>query len=330
MSTGPPAACSSCRPRYRTGRTGLDQPSVGARSQLGTCRACNMSVTMGRVELPRLTARRSDRRVSTSSTTWSFSSPDQPSVGARNRTRLTRSRVWYPMPIDERAMLSVRRAGVEPANPQGMAGLRPVGLANAQSSHVLKWRRRESNPQSPRFGLGRFAGLRTAPCSLKAPSTGFGPAISCVTGRRALQAAPRGHVHVQVAQVGVEPTASLVLSQGGLPVAYRAEVVPDGVEPSFPGCGPRVVAVGPRDRVSQVESPGVAPESPACHAGVFLLDHDPNVFSAEAVGLEPTSGSRPPPVFRTGSSSGRMASIVKLRRLELNQHEDVQSVSSYR
>jgi len=25
-----------------------------------------------------------------------------------------------------------------------------------------------------------------------------------------------------------------------------------------------------------------------------------------------------------------MASIVKLRRLELNQHEDVQSVSSYR
>ena len=30
-------------------------------------------------------------------------------------------------------------------------------------------------------------------------------------------------VHVQVAQVGVEPTASLVLSQGGLPVAYRAE-----------------------------------------------------------------------------------------------------------
>ena len=27
---------------------------------------------------------------------------------------------------------------------------------------------------------------------------------------------------VSVAQVGLEPTASLVLSQGGLPVAYRA------------------------------------------------------------------------------------------------------------
>ena len=45
-----------------------------------------------------------------------------------------------------------------------------------------------------------------------------------MTGRRALQAAPRGHVVVLVAQVGVEPTASLVLSQGGLPIAYRAVV----------------------------------------------------------------------------------------------------------
>ena len=56
----------------------------------------------------------------------------------------------------------------------------------------------------------------------------------------------------RVAQVGVEPTASLVLSQGGLPVAYRAvafrssPIVPDGVEPSFP-VGIGVVAAGPRD-----------------------------------------------------------------------------------
>ena len=130
-----------------------------------------------------------------------------------------------------------------------------------------------------------------------------------------------------------------------------ARVVPDGVEPSFPGCGPSVVAVGPRDHVFQVESPGVAPGSPACDAGVVLLDHAPQCLlvaeavgleptsgmsaaacfpsrflnrsdgfhrdtarvairptKAEAVGLEPTSGSSPPPVFRTGSSSGRMAS----------------------
>ncbi len=114
--------------------------------------------------------------------------------------------------------------------------------------------------------------------------------ISCVTSRRALQAAPRGHRSFIVAQVGVEPTASLVLSQGGRPVAYRAAVVPDGIEPSFPGCGPSVVAIGPRDRVFQVESPGVAPGSPPCDAGVILLDHDPMSISAEAVGLEPTSG----------------------------------------
>ena len=42
-----------------------------------------------------------------------------------------------------------------------------------------------------------------------------------------------------------------------------AKVVPDGIEPSFPGCRPSVVAVGPRDRVSQVESPGVAPGTDA-------------------------------------------------------------------
>ncbi len=98
-----------------------------------------------------------------------------------------------------------------------------------------------------------------------------------------------------MAQVGVEPTASLVLSQGGLPVAYRAvvvsrqypeqgsnlqslgfrpsrstdgvpghvvlsKVVPDGIEPSFPGCEPSVVAVGPRDRVPNESSPQARPQ----------------------------------------------------------------------
>ena len=64
---------------------------------------------------------------------------------------------------------------------------------------------------------------------------GFEPTISCVTGRRALQAAPRGQ-DSSVAQVGVEPTASLVLSQGGLPIAYRAMFSPmpkAGFEPAI-------------------------------------------------------------------------------------------------
>ena len=57
---------------------------------------------------------------------------------------------------------------------------------------------------------------------------GFEPSISAVTGRRALQATPRGQ---QVAQVGIEPTASPGLSRSGLPVAYRARII------SAPGVG---------------------------------------------------------------------------------------------
>ena len=120
---------------------------------------------------------------------------------------------------------------------------------------------------------------------------GFEPTISTLTAWRALLAAPRGRIVLRVAQVGLEPTASLVLSQGGLPIAYRAvvglhqypeqgsnlqslgfrpsrstdgvpgrvQVVPDGIEPSFPGCEPSVVAVGPRDCVAKVDPPGIAP-----------------------------------------------------------------------
>ena len=48
------------------------------------------------------------------------------------------------------------------------------------------------------------------------------------------------------------------------------------------------------------------------------------------MGLEPTSGCSPPPAFKAGSSSGPMASVVTLRGLDLNQHDDVQSVASCR
>src|SRR6476620_5359025 len=58
---------------------------------------------------------------------------------------------------------------------------------------------------------------------MQASPVGFEPTISTVTGWRALRAALRGRMDLlSVAQVGIEPTASLVLSQGGLPVAYRA------------------------------------------------------------------------------------------------------------
>jgi hypothetical protein len=48
----------------------------------------------------------------------------------------------------------------------------------------------------------------------------------------------------------------------------------------------------------------------------------PGRLAAEAVGLEPTSGPRPPPAFKTGPSSGRMASIrfePEFRGLDSNQ-----------
>jgi hypothetical protein len=133
---------------------------------------------------------------------------------------------------------------------------------------------------------------------------GFEPTISCVTGRRALQAAPRGRIALSVAQVGVEPTASLVLSQGGLPVAYRADcvfstqsrnrtckhtglsraalpvgisgriysVVPAGIE--FPGCEPSVVAVGRRDRkfvcmLNTTDCLWIIHDVPKANEGVF-------------------------------------------------------------
>ena len=72
---------------------------------------------------------------------------------------------------------------------------------------------------------------------------------------------------------------------------------------------------------SKVDSSGIAPESSVCRTDVFLLDHEPDhSLPAEAVGLEPTSEMFPPPVFKTGSSSGRMTSVIfKLRELESNR-----------
>ncbi len=191
-----------------------------------------------------------------------------------------------------------------------------------------------------------------------------------------------------MAQAGFEPAASFVLSEGGLPVAYRAvccdlcfaqsrdqfgllgrigaqpaharrpplfaavpepsrstvgvpgravQMIPDGLEPSLPGCRPGVVAAGPRDRngVEGVEESNNVERgrhglcdfsTPFDSSTVVKWTHrelHSNLrfagpasscwtmspcLSAEAVGLEPTNGFHPPPVFETGSSSGRMTS----------------------
>ena len=104
-----------------------------------------------------------------------------------------------------------------------------------------------------------------------------------------------------MAQEGVEPSASLVLSESGLPVAYRAG------EDLNPG-------TSTQGGIRTHRRPGL---SRAARPLAYLGD-----VEAEAVGLEPTSGPRPPPVFKTGPSSGRMASVrasTEFRGLESNQ-----------
>src|SRR5947199_5683385 len=75
-------------------------------------------------------------------------------------------------------------------------------------------------------GLSLAALPVCVPCRLTdpAPPMGFEPTISTLTGWRALPAAPRGPINSgsRMAQEGFEPSASLVLSESGLPVAYRA------------------------------------------------------------------------------------------------------------
>ena len=63
--------------------------------------------------------------------------------------------------------------------------------------------------------------------------------------------------------------------------------------------------------------------TPGCSTRTF--------FTAEAVRLELTSGLKPPPVFKTGSSSGRMTSVIhKLGEKELNLRLLVQSQAACR
>ena len=131
-----------------------------------------------------------------------------------NRTRPSSLRGWCPEPIDERALQwVVKELNLSSST---LLVLRQRLYRPPQRAQPDQWHRRESNPQTRRFELRRSASWRTVP---QASPTGFEPVISCVTGRRALQAAPRGRiVSSKVAQVGLEPTASLVLSQSGLPL----------------------------------------------------------------------------------------------------------------
>src|SRR5256885_305002 len=86
---------------------------------------------------------------------------------------------------------------------------------------------------------------------------------------------------IAIARMGIEPTASLGLSKGGLPIAYRAEVPGAGVEPTLAGSEPDVLPVRrPRSRcfldstpLHKVRGEGVEPSRAASKtAGLPLAD----------------------------------------------------------
>ena len=135
----------------------------------------------------------------------------------------------------------MRRAGVEPAQPEGGC-FTDSEARQCPADACCPVARVGIEPTNDHQGLSLVALPVCVPCQEASPM-GFEPMTSTVTGWRALQAAPRGQI--PVAQVGVEPTASLVLSEGGLPIAYRARhpVPGAGVEPTSAGSEPDVLPV---------------------------------------------------------------------------------------
>ncbi len=177
---------------------------------MGTCRTCNVSVTTGRVELPRLKGH-------DVLTVACLPVPPHGHVVERLvRESNPPFRLEGPASYTDRrtSHISVRRAGVEPANPCGMAGLRPVRLANAQSSRVVRVAQAGVEPAGHE-GLSFAAMPVCVPRRIHpAPSTGFEPVFSCVTGRRALLAAPRGHNRLQWLRWESNPLARAPKARG--------------------------------------------------------------------------------------------------------------------
>ena len=129
-----------------------------------------------------VTARRSERRVSASSTTW-------PGSPYGNRT--------HPSGLRGRRPGADRRTGRQCVGQElnlhssKAAALQAVRLANAQPAHVLQVARVGIEPTDDHQGLSLVALPVCVPCQQASPA-GFEPAISTVTEWRALQAAPRG------------------------------------------------------------------------------------------------------------------------------------------
>ncbi len=121
-----------------------------------------------------------------------------------------------------------------------------------------------------------------ADTSLSVPWMGFEPMFSTLRAWRPFRAGPPGHW--SVAQGGVEPPASLLLEEGGLPVAYRA---------SRPSPCQRTVAARPRQAA---EGEGVEPSRQIARPGSSRMPSPiglPFRLSVWMAGFEPAwSGFR--------------------------------------
>ena len=87
----------------------------------------------------------------------------------------------------------------------------------------------------------------------------FKPMLSTVRAWRPLRAGPPGHV--SVAQGGFEPPASLLLEEGGLPVAYRA---------SRPPCCQRSIGQSVRRELNPPVRFGRPSPGPLGHGHIFV------------------------------------------------------------
>ncbi len=85
------------------------------------------------------------------------------------------------------------------------------------------------------------------------------------------------------------------------PATFRClfSVEPPGIEPATRAA-----------ELARIKARGGSPlKQTLCGAGVFLLDHEPILSERKPWDSNPQVAVRPP-VFKTGSSSGRMTSVL--------------------
>ena len=182
--------------------------------------------------------------------------------------------------------------------------------------------------RSRRFELRRFTGLRTVLCP--APSTGFEPAISTVTGWRALRTAPQGRAFLQWLRWDSNPQHPSFLNPDQLGWSqscchYTRDVC-------------RVV-----DQRKPWDSNPQAVCAAACFQDRFLIQPDDFRFvrslQAAGAGIEPTSRRSERPVLPLDdpavvvcdtSGRGRFGRVSRHGERESNPHRLVQSQEAYR